>query len=322
MHDSLIPERATVLQEGLPEPVCPIIDVHMHAGPPAVTKGYVAPARAYGIESAVGLMHDVTPKTLKQAFGDFFIPCDWGEIPQPGIGPAWSEREASRVEAVFMDGARGMKYKDTPRRRGRTNATSFLDHPALLPVVQRLAALDMFVVAHIAEPSCWWPERFNPAEVGEKRAYFDQVEALLTAVPDLTYIGCHFGGYPEDLDYIDDMMERHPGYYVDTSATKWVVREMARHGDRAREFFIKRSDRILFGSDLVTPFGSRDETYYTSRLWCQRQMFEGQGPIPSMIHDPDATGPDFPDGPTIYGLDLPEDVLRQVYRENALRIIA
>ena len=156
--------------------------------------------------------------------------------------------------------------------------------------------------------------------MGDKESYFVQVERVLAAHPGLPFVGAHFGGYPERLEYIAELMEAHPQFRVDTSATKWIVRELSRRPDAARDFALRFADRILFGTDLVVMFGGEYD-YFTSRMHVQRGLWEGAETIPSMIRDPDATGPDFPDGPRVAGLALPPDVLRKIYRDNALELL-
>src|SRR5207237_911435 len=66
------------------------------------------------------------------------------------------------------------------------------------------------------------------------------------------WIGAHMGGWPEDLAFLDGLLTRHANLYLDTSATKWVVRELGKQPrDRVRGFFLKWQGRLLFGSDSV-----------------------------------------------------------------------
>ncbi len=317
MHESLFPEHASQLAAGLPEPPCPIFDAHMHASEPHRMQVYVREARRYGVTGALALMHRVTPRELREAFGDFFIPCTWGRVPLPEEGDAWTREMVARLDRDADAGARVLKFKVDPSK-GRPPA--MLDDPRLAPVLARAAERGIFLMAHIAQPSAWWPERYAPDEVGTKESYFPQIEAILTAHPELVYIGAHFGGFPEDLDYLATLLERCPNAHLDTSATKWVVRELSRRPEAARAFVLRFPDRILFGSDLVV-MKSQAPDYYTSRFHVLRTFFESDAPRPSMIRDPDATGADFPGGPEIRPLALPEAVLRRVYRENAARLL-
>jgi hypothetical protein len=77
----------------------------------------------------------------------------------------------------------------------------------------------------------------------------------------------------------------------------------------------------LFGSDLV-PRPALDREHYVSRYWCERSLWESDWEGPSPIQDPDFTPPENgPSTPTLRGLALPPDVLVQLYRTNALRLL-
>ena len=86
-----------------------------------------------------------------------------------------------------------------------------------------------------------------------------------------------------------------------------------------RGLLCRHPGRFLFGSDLVTRHGLvRD--HYVSRYWCQRTLWESGWEGPSPIADPDYPAELGP-GPALRGLGLPADVLRQVYRDNARRVL-
>jgi predicted TIM-barrel fold metal-dependent hydrolase len=192
----------------------------------------------------------------------------------------------------------------------------WLDDDRLRPLFEACAQRGILVQAHLAQPSRWWPDRYEPGRCGPKAIYLEQMERVLERTPGLPYLGAHFGGCPEEPGYVADLMAAHPGYHVDTSATKWVVRELSARRDEAREVFLRFPDRICFGSDLVVQEGV-DFDYYTSRFHVQRTMWETGGRGLSMIADPDAPA----GGPHLCGLDLPQTVLGKLYRENAARLL-
>jgi predicted TIM-barrel fold metal-dependent hydrolase len=112
------------------------------------------------------------------------------------------------------------------------------------------------------------------------------------------------GGYSENLSLAAGMLDRNPNVSVDFSARS---PELGRQPYTAREFFLKYADRILFGADLL-PEVEMYRLYY--------RFLE--------------TADEYFDYPThasrqgrwnIYGIFLPDDVLRRVYRENALKLL-
>lgn len=135
--------------------------------------------------------------------------------------------------------------------------------------------------------------------------------------PRLKVLSVHMGSSPEDLGYLARLMATYPNYSIDTSATKWTVRELSAKPAESRAFFLAHADRICFGSDLVVQEGAPD-SYYASRFHVQRTMWETDYRGKSMILDPDAD----PDGPHLTGLKLPGEVLAKLYRGNAERMLA
>jgi hypothetical protein len=148
-------------------------------------------------------------------------------------------------------------------------------------------------------------------------------------------------GWPEDLEFLTGLMDRHDNLYLDTSAVKWMVRELSRH-DRADlvGFFERFRGRVLFGSDIYTSdehlvpgtkereilelAGSPQEAFdlYASRYWAMRTLFETDHAGPSPIADPDLAmlEPDRYsdlDAPQLMGKALPRDVLTGIYHDAA-----
>jgi hypothetical protein len=129
------------------------------------------------------------------------------------------------------------------------------------------------------------------------------------------------GGDPEHADHLEALLERYPHLFIDTSATKWQVREVSAHRDAIRGLVCRHPGRFLLGSDLVTRHHLVPE-HYVSRYWCQRTLWESSWEGRSPIADPDyQAGASEPSTPPLRGLDLPESVLEQVYQGNARRLL-
>jgi predicted TIM-barrel fold metal-dependent hydrolase len=142
-----------------------------------------------------------------------------------------------------------------------------------------------------------------------------QRERLLARHPGTNFIGAHMGMNPNDLEYVASLLDRYPNYYVDMSS---VVAELGRQPRTAREFFLRYQDRILFGTDggfALEPDGNKwtPERYY-------RSYFEFLETANEYIRYP------FWDVAKqgnwrVYGIDLPDDVLKKIYVTNAERLI-
>jgi len=128
-----------------------------------------------------------------------------------------------------------------------------------------------------------------------KRALLDARNRVFARHPETTFIALHVANHPEDLDDAASVLDRYPNVVVETGARE---AELGRQPRRAREFFLKYQDRVLFGTDQ-----SPEEGGY--RNWFR--FFES------------ADGSfDYCNSPRqgrwrISGLDLPKDVLEKVY---------
>jgi hypothetical protein len=153
------------------------------------------------------------------------------------------------------------------------------------------------------------------------------------------------GGSPEDLGFLAGLLERHPNLRLDTSAAKWMIRELGRHRrEDLIAFFSRFRGRIHFGSDIVADdahlqggskahevlarANSEREAFdlYASRYWALRTLFETGRRVPSPIADPDLAmvdpqrhGP--MDAPILDGKSLPAGLLRSVYSEASRALL-
>jgi predicted TIM-barrel fold metal-dependent hydrolase len=128
---------------------------------------------------------------------------------------------------------------------------------------------------------------------------------LVTNHPETTFIGAHVGCYAENLGWVGDLLDRCPNFYIDVSAR---LGELGRQPYTTRRFFLRYADRILFGTDaspslddyrLYYRFLESDDEYFNYNL----------SPVP-------AQGRWY-----VYGLYLPDDILRKVYYDNAARLL-
>lgn len=215
-----------------------------------------------------------------------------------------------------------------------------LDSPWRLRTAERMIELGLSIMVHTADPDTWFASRYADADLfGTKAEHHDEFERFLERVHPTTVIGAHLCGTPENLDVLDGFLARHDNLITDSSATKWVLREVSKHEpERVRAFFEKWRGRIIFGSDIVTQdahlertepddksYGihlasNRDEAFelYASRYWALRTLWETAYDGPSAIADPDLqmVDPahfDALSAPPLRGMSLPSELLEQFY---------
>jgi predicted TIM-barrel fold metal-dependent hydrolase len=315
----------------------PILDVHAHVmqtrptdpktGPPAGSgpgatstqaETMLAVAEQFGITRTWSMCPPDDIPVLRAQFGDrigFNGMINKNKKDDP-------DDDVYRLLDRFLEvGVDMIKFWAAPRGRDRG---LFVDAPWRIEAARRArAARVRILMVHVADPDVWFRNQYaDAAKFGTKPEQFLGLERMLEMFPDLTWIGAHMGGDPEHADHLQDLLERYPNYYIDTSATKWQVREVSAHRDAIRKLICTHPDRFLFGSDLVTRHHLNAE-HYASRYWCHRTLWESACEVRSPIADPDyQPEPSGPATPLLRGLELPEDVLEKVYHANARRMFS
>ncbi len=315
----------------------PIIDVHAHVmvtrpgdpptGPPtgkgpgaslAQAEMMLDVAADFGVHQTATMcpVDDIEP--LRERFGDQLV--FNAMINKMKIDD--SDDEAYRTLDRFLDlGVKIVKLWSAPRGRERG---LFIDAPWRIEAVKRARSAGVrLVMVHVADPDAWFRTVYtDAAKFGTKAEQYVGLERMMQMFPDLIWIGAHMAGDAEHPDHLEALLEKYPYFHIDTSATKWQVREVSPRAEAHRKLLTKYPDRFLFGTDLVTRHHLPRE-HYVSRYWCQRTLWESTWTGPSPIADADYTPPaDGPSTPTLHGVGLPDDVLALVYYRNAERLLS
>jgi len=243
---------------------------------------------------------------------------DWKDLHVPGF----FQRTVDRLEELVEHGACGFKlWKDLGTSvRDADGSLLRIDDERFAPVFEKAAELNVPVMFHIADPDAFFLPIDNHNERYEELAahpewsfhgaHFSKQELLaqrdrvFARHRKTTFVGAHIAEHPEDLAYASQLLDARPNLFVDIAAR---CAELGRQPYTAREFFLKYADRILFGTDLI-PETSMYRLHFRF-LETRDEYFE----YPSHASRQGRWN--------IYGLFLPDDVLRRVYRENALRLL-
>lgn len=212
-----------------------------------------------------------------------------------------------------------VKFWGAPRGRERG---LIVDAPWRIECARRAVAAGIKVfMVHVSDPDVWFRTMYaDAAKFGTKAEQYVGLERLLGMFPQASWIAAHMGGDPEHADHLDDLLTRYPNLFIDTSATKWQVREVSANRAAIRDLVCRHPDRFLFGVDLVTRHHLTRE-HYVSRYWCQRTLWESDWEGRSPIADPDYHHADTePSTPLLRGVKLPAAVLEKVYHANAVRL--
>lgn len=288
-----------------------VIDFHTHLLAARHAPVWFEAAEHYGIDCFLTM----TP--LEEAVR---IQRDWAGRVQFIAVPRWGEGDFDdwlrRLEMFHNLGSRLLKFHMAPGTM-LTRGWRF-DLPQIRRIIDEAVSRQMIIMSHVGDPDTWYHGKYADAsKYGTRDEHYRLWEDALQHVNGHPWVGAHLGGNPENLDRLDDLLERFPNLHLDLSATRWMVREVSARRDQARDFIIRWQDRLLWGSDQVST-DDRGFDFLASRFWCHRKLWETAYQGPSPILDPD-----LPEDrqPQIRGLALPDDVLQKLYHDNAVRLL-
>ena len=237
-----------------------------------------------------------------------------------GAGTAeWRDREVNALRQAIKDGAIGLKvFKDLGLHARKADGSRLkVDDPDLDPIWQVCAAAGIPVIIHTADPQQFYVpvdlhnERWLELNLFQGRNYpqdkfpsFETVtgerDRMYKRNPKTTYIGAHFNWYGNDLGKVAKQLDETPNLVLEVGA---VLYEFGRQPRAARELFTKYQDRVLFGKDA---YEKSEYPYY----W---RVFETKDEYFDYYRDYHAFW-------KLYGMDLPDEVLKKLYYKNALRV--
>jgi predicted TIM-barrel fold metal-dependent hydrolase len=323
----------------------PVVDVHVHPRirlhhSPESLKTFVQTMDAQNIAVCVSLdggLGDAFVEHSQYLWTEYrdrfviFANVDWqgsGKADDPASWdcqrPEFGRRTAERLAEAKQLGACGLKvFKDLGLTyRNPDGSFVKIDDPRWDPIWAACGKLEMPVIIHSADPAAFflptdernerWEELHRHPEWSFYGPEFPKREDLLAAYlrvierhPETTFIGAHVSNNAEDLSAVSAWLDKYPNLLVEIASR---TNELGRQPYTARKFFLKYADRILFGTD-----GPR----VPERLFPYWRFLETQDEYFAYAENP------FPPQGlwNIYGIYLPDDVLRKVYHENAARII-
>jgi len=258
-------------------------------------------------------------KNIKDHYPNRFIV--FANIDFRGVGEKdWGEKAARQLEQDVKNGANGLKiFKNLGFSVRDINGKRVtVDDARLDPVWEKCGELKIPVLIHTADPKPFWDdmdennERWLELATHPNRKRSDTNPApwdtliaeqhrMFKKHPHTTFIAAHFGWYPNNLRKLGQLLDEMPNVVVEFGA---VIAELGRQPRMAKAFFTKYQDRILFGKDSWVP--SEYETYFRV-LETEDEYF----PYHKKYHAFWA----------MYGMGLPDDILKKIYYKNALRII-
>jgi len=238
-----------------------------------------------------------------------------------GVGNEnWTDNAVQQLREDINNGAKGLKiYKSLGLRNTDIAGNRIqIDDPRLDPIWSLCGEMGVPVLIHTADPKPFWDdfngdnERWLELKTHPRRKrnannpvpwqqLIDEQHNMFKKHPSTTFINAHMGWYANDLKKLGELLDEMPNMNVEIGA---IIAELGRQPRFAKTFFIKYQDRILFGKDSWKP---KEFPTYFRILESNDEYF----PYHKKYHAFWA----------MYGLDLPDEVLKKVYYKNALRIV-
>ncbi len=335
----------------------PVIDIHTHLSFSTQTQNGVSlgAKRKYlaSPESILAVMdrHNIRALTnLTGGFGSGLVetvnkfdktyPGRFYTFTEPSynrfLDPNYAKLQGEAIVEAHRAGAKGLKILKTLGLFLRENITSGplvkVDDPRFDPMWDACGQLGMPVAIHVSDPIAFFQpvDRFNEryeelhrhpdwsfygrdfpsnAEILEAR------NRVFARHPRTNFIALHVGNFSEDLENVSQNLDRFPNMFVDTAAR---IGELGRQPRAARRFFDKYQDRILFGTDATPGVNDYPQQTYKDELY--KIYFRFLETDDEYFDYAPALTP--PQGRwRIYGIYLPDQILRKVYLENAVRLL-
>jgi predicted TIM-barrel fold metal-dependent hydrolase len=310
-----------------------VIDVHNHVNDAARIEEHMPPERVVEVMDRTNVktvviltglwgekLQGVIDEMVKSYPGRFmvFTQLDWSKVDDPGFGAEMVAQIRDSVER----GARGLKLlKDFGLGvRDKDGKLLAIDDTRLDPIWQECGRLGIPVFIHSGDPEAF----FHPIDATNERyeeliehpdwSFYGKdypgLESLLEARnrvfarhPETKFVSLHMG-WPENLDWVQAMLEKYRNVMVEFGARE---AELGRQPRRTRELFLKFQDRVMFGTDNEVS----EEMYRNHFRWLETsdEYFDywgapGQGRF------------------KISGLALPDEVLEKIYHKNAERLFS
>lgn len=308
----------------------PFIDIHNHQGNMNTSdlKDLVSKMDELNMQVMVNLSgrgfrasSDHLEKSLENIKNRFpnrfvlFTNVDFGDIDNP----EWAARTAKQLEEDVRQGAMGLKiYKSLGLfNKDKSGKRISIDDPRIDPVWAKCGELGIPVLIHAADPKQFWepidknnerwlelklhPGRRHDRDTIKWETVIKEQHNIFKKHPNTKFINAHLGWYGSDLKKLAELMDAYPNMYTEIGA---VIAELGRQPRAAKNFLTKYQDRVLFGKDSWVP--EEYETYFRV-LETEDEYF----PYHKRYHA----------FWRMYGLGLPDNILKKIYYKNALMLM-
>ena len=257
---------------------------------------------------------------------------DYSKFKDPDY-PKWQADDLARAKEAGAIGLKITKFLGLNLRENiKEGPLVKIDDPRFDPMWEAAGKLGLPVFIHTANPDAFftpidqynerWEELGNHPNWSFYGKDFPPKADLLAARnrvierhPKTTFVGLHVANRPENLDEVSAWLDKYPNLHCEVGAR---LGELGRQPRRSVQFFQKYQDRIMYGTD-ASPYGKEVpqqdlkppmfQAYFRFFETLDEYFDYAPSPIP-------------PQGRwRIYGIGLPDAILKKVYHNNAARLL-
>jgi uncharacterized protein len=245
-----------------------------------------------------------------------FLNINFEELDDEG----WPNSALKMLDEGVSQGVKGLKvYKGLGLTDKDNDGNRIaVDDIRLDPIWKKCGELGIPILIHSGEPASFWKDndKYNERwlELKQKPGRYRSIDEfpsfedimaeqhnVFRKHPGTTFINAHLGWYGNDLHKLSDLFDKMPNVYTELGA---VLAELGRQPRNARKWIIKYQDRVMMGKD----------TYNKKEYYTYFRVLETDDEYFDYYRKRHAHW-------KMYGLDLPDSVLKKVYYKNALKVI-
>jgi len=245
-------------------------------------------------------------------------------------------RSRKWLQESFDGGAIAVKiWKDIGMTfRNEDSTFIFIDDARFDPVWDFIESNNKTLVNHTAEPkNCWLPladmtvkgdssyfarnsqyHMYLHPEYPSREEILAARDRMLRKHPNLRYVGCHLGSMEWNVDEMAEWLDKFPNYGLDMAARIGHFKVQDR--DKVRDFIIKYRDQLLYGTDI----GIKENGNSMSTAERAQNLIQGVWKDDWEYFATDKILTQNDKVKEFQGLKLPEDVLKKIYYDNAMKM--
>ena len=286
-----------------------------------INMGYIInlSGSGFGPQAAKDLYFDKSIKNIQENHPNrvgLFLNVDFESIDDEN----YAETQVKIIRDAVEKGAIGLKvYKSLGLRNKDSKGKRIrVDDERIGPIWDVCGELGIPVLIHSADPFQFWlpkddqNERWFELKEKPGRYYGDsdfippfediinEQHTVFRRHKNTTFINAHLGWMGNDLQKLGQHLDEFPNVMTEFGA---VIAELGRQPKTAKQFFIDYQDRILFGKD----------SYNKEEFYTYFRVLESDDEYFNYFRKRHAFW-------KMYGLNLPDEVLKKIYYKNALRL--